>query len=251
MGLSGFFGRRNISALEVEIESPEEVYAKKTFLLTLRVTNRKRIMPGFLIRVRIEGAEVLFPYIENNSSAVKYLEVKAEDRGIYNIKSIFVSSVFPFNFFVRSRRLQGPLGIVVFPSPYPCETKGINAERDKRHKGDESSNRSGYEGDIISIRNYISGDPFKYINWKATAKTDALKTKELSAVTQEPMIIDLREMPYDIETALSCASYVINQLFNAKVPVGLRIGESFFEPTLLHSHRIMMLKELALYDKTP
>ncbi len=247
MGLSGFFGRRNIQALEVEVESPEEIYATRPFVLTVRLLNKKRLLPSFLIRVCINHEEVLFAYVDRGCSTVRHIEINLPNRGSHRIDVNYVASVFPFNFFIRFRRLTKSHEIVVFPNPYLYDRSLIKDDKQKKRRGEEASNTKGYESDMLSMRNYLPGDPFKYINWKATAKTGSLKTKELSSLINEPVIIDLRDIPYDTEHRLSCAAYAINELYKLGIPFGLRIGDRLFAPGHSLAHKIALLRELALY----
>lgn len=247
MALSGFFGRKNIQGLQVEVETPEEVYASKGFVIALRLENLKRLMPSFLIRLHLQDREVLFPYVEVKGSSIRYLEVRIDKRGLHRFQSLYITSVFPFNFFVRSMRLNTAVELVVFAEPYPCRLGADQDLRQKTLRGGTTSDRIGHEADIISIRNYIYGDPFKYINWKATAKTDSLKTKELSMPINEPVVIDLEQMPYDLETNLRCATYLINALFNAGIPFGLKMGDRLFLAEHSKSHKLKLLREIALY----
>jgi uncharacterized protein (DUF58 family) len=247
MGLSGFFGRRNIQALEVEVESPEETYATRPFVLTVRLINKKRLLPSFLIRVKIVEKETTFAFVDRAGIAVKHLEIALMRRGLHRIEVNYVASVFPFNFFIRFKGLTKSHEIVVFPKPYLCDMGLIREDRQKSQRGEDASNKKGYEADILSMRNYLPGDPFKYINWKATAKTGSLKTKELSSLINEPVIIDLRDIPYDTEQRLSCAAFAINELYKLGIPFGLRIGDRLFAPEHSLSHKIALLRELALY----
>ncbi len=102
---------------------------------------------------------------------------------------------------------------------------------------------------MISIREYRHGDPLKYINWKATAKTGRLKTKELSSLGHQPIVIDFDRIPIrDIEERLSCVAYSLLQIIKkGYAPVGLKINGRFYEPGASQTHKINMLKELALY----
>ena len=87
-------------------------------------------------------------------------------------------------------------------------------------RGDLSPDKPGYYPEIISIREYIKGDPLKYINWKASAKTGKLKTKELSSSFDRPVLIDFDKVVIpDIERRISCITYVIQQLHNRNIPL--------------------------------
>lgn len=248
MGISGFFGKRNLSKVDIDAELPQEIYANKEFPLKIRLKNKRGFLPVFLMKVKIEETEeALFPFIDKNSGAAEYINISFKQRGKYGIKDVHICSVFPFNFFIRCKRLDKSLDFIVFPEPQKCALL-TSFEREKISKGERPLDKSGYESDILSIREYIQGDPFKYINWKATAKTGELKTKELSSLAYQPIVIDFdRSSIKNIEERISCITYTVLQLLKKNIPVGLKIGDRFYKPDVSNSHKISILKELALY----
>jgi uncharacterized protein (DUF58 family) len=253
MGISGFFGRRNLTKVDIDAEFPQEIYANKGFPLRVRLKNKRRFLPAFLMRVKIADSsaeaeyEARFPFVDKKGDAVRYLNISFNQRGRHEIKDIYICSVFPFSFFVRCKKLDKSFGFIVFPEPKKCEI-AAPIEREKISKGERHFDKAGYEADIISIREYIQGDPFKYINWKATAKTGGLKTKELSTLAHQPVVIDFEKINIrNIEEKISCITYMILQLLKKNIPVGLRIGDRFYKPDVSISHKINILRDLALY----
>lgn len=247
MGISGFFGKNNLSSLEVDIEFPEEIYARSVFPLKVTLINRKRFLPVFLMKVNIGEHTAFFPYIESQSRSSTYINISFPRRGVVEIKDLYIYSVFPFNFFTRYKRLDKVFEFTVFPELKPC-TLFTLYEKDSRAKGDRISDSAGYETDIVSIREYVYGDPMKYINWKATAKTGKLKTKELSSLLYRPVIIDFDEVAIkDIEEKISCIAYSVTKLIKNNTPTGLRIKDRLYPPDVSQSHKINMMRELAIY----
>lgn len=247
MGLSGFFGKRNLSRIEPEIELPSEIYANKPFPLKVSLKNSKRFFPGFLLRVSIEGRELLFPFIDVRAGAVKYLTFTFNERGRKDIENIYICSVFPFYFFTRCRAVKKKLGTIVFPEPARCDLASPSEDKAKT-RGEKTSDRIGYDADIVSIRDYIQGDPLKYINWKASAKTGKFKTKELSSSAGRPVIIDFDAIDIkNTEKKISCITYILLQLYKKNIPVGLRINNRLYKPDSSGAHKISILKELAMY----
>ncbi len=47
MGISGFFGRKNIDKLQIEPEFPEEIYAGVETPVRIVIKNQKRFLPSF------------------------------------------------------------------------------------------------------------------------------------------------------------------------------------------------------------
>jgi uncharacterized protein (DUF58 family) len=256
MGISGFFGLRNIRGLSVGIEPPAEVFAGADMPIRIVIRNEKRRAASFLIRVRAGGAELLFPVVGPGLSASGLIGMNFGDRGRYRISDVHVSSVYPFNFFTRYRRLDFEADLVVFPAPKKCPLSAIFSDR-KTAAGDISSDRAGFESDLLSIRDYHSGDPMKYIHWKASAKTRKLKTKELSSLSHRPLIIDFDNLKTGtLEERLSYVTYHILRSHRMNVPMGLKIGGKLFSPPTgvtggneSSGGRAAMLRELALYEK--
>jgi uncharacterized protein (DUF58 family) len=247
MSLSGIFGRNNLSGVAVEVEFPEEIFARKNIPLGITIKNTRKKMPAFLIRVQVGDSTVFFPFIDGARQETKYVTASFDRRGKYEIKGIRLSSVFPFNFFVRFRYLPQQFPFIVFPELKKEDLPESN-EREKRMRGERTSDKIGHESDIVSIRQYAYGDPLKYINWKATAKTGELKTKELSVLSSQPVLIHFDRVAIrDVEERISVVAYTIHQLIKKNIPVGLKIAEKQYNPGLSRAHKTGMLKELALY----
>jgi uncharacterized protein (DUF58 family) len=169
-------------------------------------------------------------------------------RGKHTMGLVSLHSVFPFNFFTRFKWYSDSSSFVVFPKLQQCELLSFN-QKERRLKGEHCSDKAGYESDIISIREYVHGDPIKYINWKATAKTGELKTKELSSLTFQPVVIDFDTVDIeDTEQRISCITYTIVQLIRKNIPIGLRLNGAFFAPSVSNSHKTTLLTELALWN---
>jgi uncharacterized protein (DUF58 family) len=247
MGISGFFGKSNLSGIAVAVEFPPEIYANAAFPLKVTLRNKRRILPVFLMKVRLGELTLLFPFVDQKSESTQYVTTVFSKRGRQKIENIYVSSVFPFNFFTRYKIVQSIFSFIVFPELRKCDLLGMY-EQEKRLKGEDITDKIGYESDMISIREYMHGDPLKYINWKATAKTGRLKTKELSSPAHQPIVIDFDRVAIkETEEKLSCIAYSLLQFIKMNTPVGLKMNGRLYEPGFSHPHKIGMLKELALY----
>jgi uncharacterized protein (DUF58 family) len=247
MGISGFFGKSNLSKIAVEVEFPSEIFANINFPLKVILKNKRKFLPVFLLRMQIEDYSIFFPFVDVKGESTRYVDVVFGKRGEYEISDIYISSVFPFNFFTRYKTLKDTLHFIVFPELKRCDLLNIY-EKGRRIKGEKITDRIGYESDIVSIREYVYGDPLKYINWKATAKTGKLKTKELSTLSYQPIVINFDKVAIkDLEEKLSCISYSLLQVLKKNMPIGLKINSRLLEPGVSRTHKINMLKELALY----
>ncbi len=248
MALSGFLGRRNLKNLEIKIHTPEEIFADIKTPLSITVINKKRFFPSFLLRVYINDKNILFPYINSNSSETKQVFIKFKNRGLNKITNIEICSIFPFNFFIRCKRFPVDLELLVFPKPKKCKTI-LKSNNSKRSRKENFSNLKGFEGDLTGIRDYIEGDPLKLIHWKLSAKTDELKTKELSSTGYQSAIIDFDKLDGNLENKISCATYQILNYYKKHIPFGLKIGKDIYKPEYSKKQKFKLLKVLALYEK--
>ncbi len=249
MSISGVFGKNNLSKLDLVIEFPQEIYAGNQFPVKITMQNRRKFLPAFLIGLSAERISALLPFTPNKGEASLYTSVTFPKRGLHTIDKPYVFSVFPFNFFTRFKKLDRTYTITVLPSLKACDLANLY-RRERKTRGEKTSDKIGYDADIISIREYVRGDPLKYIHWKATAKTGKLKTKEHSSLSYQPVTIDFdRVLIKDTEERISCVAYTIVQLIKANVPVGLKINGRLYPPDVTAVHKLNMLKELAMYEQ--
>jgi uncharacterized protein (DUF58 family) len=253
MGVSGFFGKGNLSRLSAEIDLPDEIYAGSPVSFPVRVRNDRSFMPAFLIRVSFGEESVLFPVIYPKGSATAALAMTFPKRGLTSLGSITISSVFPFHFFTRYRQIRLDAEAIVFPKLRECSLDRLVHPPSGRG-GEVTSTLVGSEGELHSVREYRYGDPRKYIHWKATARTGTYKTKEFVQQLYEPPIITFEELAVEnLEERLSCVSFLIMKSFRNNLPVGLRIRRTLFDPRsqgMKEARRLKlsMLRELALYE---
>lgn len=249
MSVSGFFGRANLKNLDLGIDFPPEIYAGSQVPVKITVENKRKYLPAFLIGLSADKLSVLLPFTPGKGNSSVYTNVTFPERGLYTIANPRISSVFPFNFFTRFKSIAWSCDIIVLPRLKACDLANLY-RKERKLRGERTSDTIGYDADIISIREYVRGDPLKYIHWKATAKTGKLKTKELSSLSYQPVLIEFENVLIrDIEDRISCVAYTIVQLLRNNVPVGLRIAGRVYPPDVSTVHKLAILKELAMYGK--
>ncbi|MBF0566313.1 MAG: DUF58 domain-containing protein, partial [Nitrospirae bacterium] len=200
----------------------------------------------FLLRIVIVSEVIMFPYIEPGAEDSKYLSMAIPKRGLHKIGDVHVCTVFPFNFFIRCLKLSVDLSCLVFPEPVKCALPGV-FDKDARNKGETSTGKTGFDGEMYSVRHYRPSDPLKYISWKATAKTGKLKTKEMASTAMQPVMIDFDAVnAKDVEERLSCITFAVLDLMKKNIPVGLKIKDRVFKPDVSHASKLAILRELAL-----
>jgi uncharacterized protein (DUF58 family) len=248
MSVSGILGWLNIRGVTVGAELPDEIYCGLDTLVTVHLENEKKRFPLFLLKVRILGETVAFDLLGGGAKDSISFMYRFRERGEHVITLGEISSPFPINFFVRSRWLAVNRRVIVFPAPLPCP---MPAGYDATAKdGAQANQAKGYEGDVSKIGEYTGFEPLKLVHWRLTAKHGTFKVKELTAASQEPIILDLHLLPgKSLEENLSCAVYLINLLVKKNRLVGLQLNERLLPPAASRAHRLLLLSELALYGK--
>jgi uncharacterized protein (DUF58 family) len=250
MGASGFFGKRNLSRVNVSLAFPREVYAHRPFTLSIHLKNQRTILPVFLLKVIVDNKRTLFPFVDQGMAATAYMPFVFASRGVQSMGDVYVESSFPFSFFIRAARIEVRSEVIVFPEPLECRT-ALPGKEDRNRKGGQSAQGLGDTPELAAIRDYAPGDPLKYINWKATAKTGKPKTRVFSSAAQQPVLIDFETMDIrGIEERVSCAAFLVLDLIEKQVPVGIRFAHRLFEPAVSEPHRLGIMRELALYDQS-
>jgi uncharacterized protein (DUF58 family) len=120
---------------------------------------------------------IYFPFIPAHSSASADLELKFPRRGRHVQEGLGLSTRFPFSFLSKTRRIPLKEELLVYPSVDPTEDffdvlPLIAGEFEAFVRG------RGY--DLYRIREYLPEDSARNVDWKATAKTGALKVREFT-----------------------------------------------------------------------
>jgi uncharacterized protein (DUF58 family) len=248
MAVSGVIGWMNIRGITIRVDLPDEAYCGIETLVGVTAVNTRGRLPSFLLKVFVLGGTVDFDILNAGTEARSPLIYTFKERGEQAIPIVRLSSPFPINFFVRSRFIAADRRVKVFPEPRQCLTPHRAGESGK--SGDHPDLHKGYEGDLIKIAEYTGGEPLKLVHWRISAKHEELKVKQLSSVSQNPIVLDIAAMPgRNMEENLSCAVYLINSLMRRGRPVGLRLKDNLFPPDITRGHRLRLLSELAIYGK--
>jgi uncharacterized protein (DUF58 family) len=125
----------------------------------------------------IFSGSVYFPFVKAGSSASADVELNFPKRGRHVQEGLGLSTRFPFSFLTKTRRVPLERELVVYPSVDPTEDffdvlPLIAGEFEAFVRG------RGY--DLYRIREYLPEDSARNVDWKATAKTGALKVREFT-----------------------------------------------------------------------
>jgi uncharacterized protein (DUF58 family) len=216
--LSFFILKVNMYGLLLEVSQNQPIFANSYADMNIKVSNKKKIMPSYSIKVmmpqKLRG-KAYFPKISGMSYMSKTVPVLYAKRGIYRYGDFFIESSFPFIFCSDriSCRVDGE--VIVYP-----EIRNINGMVpeiiDELYELSISKIRRGDE--FSMIREFRYGDDWRRIHWKASAKTTKFMVMEYAAEEPKKLTIILDNlMPHDnesFEKAVSFAASVSDQFLN-------------------------------------
>jgi uncharacterized protein (DUF58 family) len=195
--MSGALSSIVLSGNHVQLEIPEHIFAAQPALGLLELRNEKEWFPSFSLRIvgdekktarRILMTPVYFPFIPRRSSAYQRVELLFPRRGVYHQDAFGIRTRFPFGFLEKTRRVESPMKVVVYPSISPT---GEFYEILPLVSGEMESIQRGRGHDLYSIRNYETSDSARFVDWKATARTSALKVREFAREDERQVVLVL------------------------------------------------------------
>jgi hypothetical protein len=213
--VSGFIAKLGIAALELDVQLPDHIPARRAVAARILLRNLKRRMPSFSIRLTgteesVFSAQLYFPVIPGGATLETTVDVVFPRRGLYGHSSFLFSSRFPFGFAERRSQVRMEHDILVYPCLDPAPgfedtLKDLAGEADARFRG-----RSH---DFYRIRPYQPLESARHVDWRATAHTGSMQVREFAG-EQEHLItifLDL-EAPAELrdwfEKAVDLAAYL-------------------------------------------
>lgn len=248
MAVSGILGWLNIRGLSVSVLLPDELYAGLPTLVSVRIENKKKLLPSFLITAAVSGHSTSFIMLDPGQPQTGSLLIAFKKRGLQSVQKALISSPFPVNFFVRFNVIPAGGSFTVFPAP---RASAGHLPGGKPDAGQASaSSVKGYEGELAKISDYQGGESLKLIHWRLSAKHEVFKVKELTATADEPVVLDLDLVPgSNLDERLGYCTFLVNRLVKGGRPVGLKLGERVIAPASSRLHRLKLLGELAVHGK--
>lgn len=153
---------------------------------------------------------VYFPYVAARQSAFADLELTFPRRGRYVQDGFGLATRFPFSFLVKTRKVAASQELIAYPSVQPTDEffsvlPMITGEFEAFVRG------RGF--DLYRIREHMPEDSARHVDWKATAKSGALKVREftrederkLRIVFDNPAPGTVSEKDYETAVALAAS----------------------------------------------
>ena len=188
--VSGLSSRRNVRRLEFDLKPPSEFYAKQSHSLRLLVKNLDRYFSRRLLVVRCPGqaSPLLIPDLGRSKSLSSRLDLEFSQRGRVSIPHVHVASIFPLGIFHKGQRYSVGLDFLVFPEIQAAQS----LRSSRRELGDGSSSQIlGRGHELLSLRDFRTGDDQRWVHWRRTARTGNMIVVEHEAEQDQRLTIVL------------------------------------------------------------
>jgi len=127
-----------------------------------------------------------FPYVPPKAELSADLDLKFERRGRYREDGFGLATRFPFAFLTKTRHVSLSREVLVYPR---VELTDEFFEILPLVRGEWASLVRGRGADLYRIREYVSEDSARHVDWKATAKSGSLKVREFTREDERKLCI--------------------------------------------------------------
>jgi uncharacterized protein (DUF58 family) len=154
--------------------------------------------------------------------------VKPLKRGNYHFGALVILVSLHLQFFRRRYKFDQGLVALVYPSFVHLRKYELTAFGNVRRAGQVFVNKKlGHGMEFEQIKEYVQGDPQRWLNWKATAKRQSLMVNQYTDELSKDIwcFVDkgrLMKMPFD---GLSLLDYAINATL-ATCHIAIRAGDN-------------------------
>ena len=162
--------------LKWEWQKTEFTFPKRgTWLRLPDYTVRRK--PAAAKPPKIFDRPVYFTYIPPRITAEAQVELKFPQRGRYSQDEFSLATRFPFSFLIKSRKIKLTRELLVYPALLEADDF---LDVLPMVTGEFTAHVRGRGSELYLIREHTPEDPVRFVDWKATAKTGALKVREFT-----------------------------------------------------------------------
>ncbi len=237
--VSGIVSGSALMHLHLQREPMLPAHVGDHFFLRYTIINTARLWPLFGLRIEevlphasaepplacAPGGVVHVGPRQRTGASVRAL---ARVRGFHSLRTVCVSTTFPFGLVRKSLFFDLPTHITVRPAV--ASLRSDLAARIAPTRQDDSTTRPriGQGGDFFGLREYVPGDPVRTIAWRPSARRDTLLVRQHTTAAPPRLWLGLErpapDLPdLDFENAVALVASVITHAARRGVTPGLLV----------------------------
>jgi uncharacterized protein (DUF58 family) len=203
---SGILSEMTLRKLLVERRPPPRVFAGEPFLMEVVIKNGKPKRASYSIEVEdligrtpIDKRCYFLKIPEAKSQRTSYRHTFVR-RGLYTLTGYRLATKFPFALFRKSRDVDAPLEVLVYPARVAVPRPPMRAAT----RGDAVADRLGRRGEFFGLRERRTGDDRRDVHWKSSARTGRLLVREYEDELARRVVIGVdNAMPLAVREAVA------------------------------------------------
>jgi uncharacterized protein (DUF58 family) len=248
--VSGILSEQSLKGVRLERRLPSVATAGQPALVGLLARNQKPRAPSFSLELRERGGEVagrgflvLLP--AQQAAEVAYQFVPAR-RGLHRFDQLEVATRAPFGLFEKSRPLDAPAELVVFPrsvAPPPLPVRAL------ARQGEKPEDRIGIGMEVHSLRDHRAGEDARTIHWKSSARAGRLIAVDREQERRKRVCVVLDQRPLSgeaLDRAVERAAALVQRELDSGAEVSMALAGSRLPPGSGEGHLHDALTLLAL-----
>ncbi len=187
--------------------------------------------------------------LSNGTDSRILLWAIAENRGVFQVEPIRISTIYPFGLFSASAKLRLDVEYIVYPKPI---VGPINLSNGMDGNGKKGKKEQRDLDDFKGLKGYQEGDPIQRISWKTYSRGQGLFTKIFVSPTENKTVLDWNQLKEpDVEKKLSVFCYGVLTAHRQNIVYGLNIPGATIDPGKGETHKYRCLKALAMFAHSP
>ncbi len=253
--VSGILSEQSLRLVRVERRLPSGATAGQPALVGLLARNGKPRAPSFSLELRERGGDVpgrgfLVLLAAGRAAEVAYQFVPSR-RGVHRFDQLEVATRAPFGLFEKSRPLDAPAELIVFPrrvEPPPLQSRQLARE------GERPEDRAGQGQEVHSLRDHRPGEDARSIHWKSSARHGRLigVDREQERRRRVCVVIDNRVLRGPaLEAAVEKAAALVEREMDSGAEVGIAACGERLAAGSGEAHLHAALTLLALLQPAP
>ena len=249
--LSGSLSELVLRRIEVRRRLPRGGFADQPLRITYELHNRKRWLPSFALEVGEIDAEAraFVASVGAGETVVARSEREWALRGVYPLSAVALATSFPFGFFRKTRTLELPGEMVVWPRVDRRVREPRVAGDRMMASGSVPVGAFGARGEFRSLRPYRPGDDPRDVHWRSTARVGQPVVREYERDRARALwlCLDLRgeNGKEDAETVVEIAAALAERALARGASLGLATADARVGPAAGVGQRERVLDALA------
>ncbi len=205
----GIFARRDtLDKLSNGDDNPVQIVLENKYLFTVRAT----VIDELPFQFQVRDKEFKLTIDSGKNKIIEY-DVHPVKRGEYSFGAVNVFIKSPIGFVQKRFRFSQDMMVPVYPSFMQMRKYELLAISNRlTDAGIKKIRRRGNNAEFEQIKEYVGGDDYRTINWKATARKNKMMINQYQDEKSQQVysVIDMgrvMRMPFE---GLSLLDYAIN-----------------------------------------